>query len=49
MSGDKYLDICRNSPQISQVKYNGFDDTYEIWTTDNYHWKFRLTRKGENL
>lgn len=49
LSGDKYLDICRNSPQISQIKYNGFDDSYEIWTKDNYYWKFRLTRKGENL
>lgn len=47
LSGDEYLDICENSPQISHVKYSGFDDTYEIWTTDDYYWKFRLTTKGE--
>lgn len=49
LTGEEYIDICKNSPQISQIKYNGFDDTYEIWTTDNYYWKFSLTRKGEKL
>lgn len=49
LTGEEYIDICKNSSQISHVKYSGFDDTYEIWTTDNYYWKFRLTTKGENL
>ena len=49
LTGEEYIDICKNSSQISQIKYNGFDDNYEIWTTDNYYWKFRLTTKGENL
>ena len=48
LTGEEYIYICKNSPQISQIKYNGFDDSYEIWTKD-YYWKFRLTRKGENL
>ena len=49
LTGEEYIDICKNSSQISHVKYSGFDDTYEISTTDNYYWKFRLTTKGENL
>lgn len=48
LTGEEYIDVCKNSPQISQIKYNGFDDSYEIWTTDNYYWKFSLTRKGEH-
>ncbi|WP_286077920.1 hypothetical protein [Thomasclavelia cocleata] len=29
-----YLDICRNSPQITRVKYNDFDKFFQIWTND---------------
>ena len=49
LTGEEYIDICKNSPQISRIKYNGFGDSYEMWTTDNYYWKFSLTRKGDNL
>ena len=49
ISAFEYLDICQGSVQITEIKYNGFDESYEIKTTDNYYWKFKLTRKGENL
>ena len=49
LTGEEYIDICKNSPHISRIKYNDFGDSYEMWTTDNYYWKFSLTRKGDNL
>lgn len=40
-----YLHICNTSPQISQVKYEPFDNKYDIWTNDNYYWKINVYRK----
>lgn len=42
-----YLHICQSSPQISRVKYEPFDDNFNIWTDDNYHWTFRVRLRGE--
>lgn len=39
-----YIQICNNS-QIEKIKYNLFDDCYEIWSNDNYYWKIYI--KGE--
>lgn len=30
----------RLNPQISRIKYNDYSKEYEIWTTDNYYFKF---------
>lgn len=35
-----YLQICKSSPQISQIRYDSFENIFEIWTDDNYYWKF---------
>lgn len=40
-----YINICNTSPQISRVKYDPYDNKYEIWTNDNYYWKFTVYRK----
>ena len=37
-----YIDICNTSPQISRVKYEPFEDNFNIWTNDNYHWIFKV-------
>lgn len=42
-----YLHICQSSPQISRVKYEPFDDNFNIWTDDNYHWTFKVNLRGE--
>lgn len=43
---NKILNI-KNSPQINHVKYNTYDDNFEMWTSDNYYFKFKVKRKGK--
>ena len=40
-----YLEILE-SPQISGIKYNSFENSFEVWDENN-HWKFTVYRKGE--
>lgn len=42
LTSKEYLEICASSPQISQIKYYSFGDYFEIWTKDNYYWKFTV-------
>ena len=35
-----YLKICKESPQISEVKYEPFENKFSIKTKDSYFWKF---------
>lgn len=49
IDSETYLDICNTSPQISQVKYDTYDNKYEIWTNDNYYWKINVYRKENEL
>lgn len=28
--------------QISRLKYSPFEDCFEMWTYDNYYWKFKV-------
>ena len=37
-----YIKICSTSPQISQIKYDSFSNDFQIWTYDNYYWKFTV-------
>ena len=43
-----YFAICDNSPQITRVSYNPYDDNMNITTNDNYEFKFKIKRKGNN-
>ena len=36
IDSETYMGICNTSPQISRVKYDPYDNKYEIWTRDNY-------------
>lgn len=47
IDSETYINICNTSPQISRVKYEPFDDIFNIWTDDNYHWTFRVRLRGE--
>ena len=49
IDSETYIDICNTSPQISRVKYNPYDNKYEIWTSDNYSWKINVYRKENEL
>ena len=46
INSDDYLEIC-NSSQISRVKYEPYGNYFEIWTRDNYYWKFNVYRKED--
>lgn len=35
-----------SSPQITRIKYNSYDDCFEIWTNTN-HWLFSVYKKKE--
>lgn len=49
IDSETYIDMCSTSTQISRVKYDPYDNKYEIWTNDNYYWKFNVYRKGNEL
>ena len=49
IKSDIYLNICNTSPQISRVKYDPYDNKYEILTDDNYYWKISVYRKENRL
>lgn len=34
----------KENPQIKSIKYNSYDDTYEMSTNDDYYFKFRMMR-----
>jgi hypothetical protein len=37
-----YLNVCQNSPQLSHIKYNAYDDFFEMWDDQGLYWKFRV-------
>ena len=49
IDSETYMDICNTSQQISRVKYDPYDNKYEIWTNDNYYWKINVYRKEQKL
>lgn len=40
IDSETYINICNTSPQISRVKYESYGNFFEMWTDDNYYWKF---------
>lgn len=40
-----YQEIVDSSPQISRVKYNPMTGRFELWTSDNYYFNFRVVPK----
>lgn len=41
---DIYNKICDESPQIKHIKYDAFNNNFEIWTNDEYYWRFSIHR-----
>lgn len=42
LSSQDYLFMCDSSPQIKQIKYTPFENYFEIWTSDDYYWRFKV-------
>lgn len=45
IDSDTYLRICNSSSQITHVKYDPYDNSFHLWTNDNYYWKINVYRK----
>ena len=46
LSRSDYLKISPvTSPQIARISYDPFKDSFEIWTYDDHHWKFRVKKE----
>lgn len=41
ISHKEYLHICNTCPQIAHIKYDTFNDIYEMWSDCNY-FKFKV-------
>lgn len=41
----EYFDMCDNSPQITRVTYNPYDDKIKVLTSDSYEFNFKIKRK----
>ena len=38
---EEYIKIC-DSPQIIRISYSAYGDYYEIHTSDDAYWKFKV-------
>ena len=41
LTNKEYIYLCTNCPQINHIKYNAFENNFEIWTDCNY-FKFQV-------
>lgn len=45
LSVKEYFAICDNSPQITRVSYNPYDNDFTIETSDRYKFKFKVKKE----
>ena len=45
VDSELYCKITSSSPQINHIKYDPYNNEYEIWTNDDYYWKITVYRK----
>lgn len=43
----EYSKIIDTSPQINFIKYDPYDDTFNVGTDDRYNFKFKLKKLGK--
>lgn len=44
ITSDVYQKITAESPQISRIKYNPVTGRFEMWTSDNYYFDFKVRK-----
>lgn len=49
IDSETYSNICSSSPQINHVKFNPYLNEFEMWSSDNYYWKFTMYRKENEI
>ena len=47
LDSDEYARISdiKENPQITHIKYEPYDNTFQMDTKDNYHFKFKVYKK----
>ncbi len=50
--GDEYLHMISTSPQIKEIKYNAYNDTFESWTREDdnsvNYFKYKVRKRNNN-
>ena len=46
LTNKEYIYVCRTCPQINQIKYNSYENNFEVWTDYNY-FKFQVYYKED--
>lgn len=49
ISVEDYIKILSTSPQIREVKYNVFEDNFNIYTEDNYNINFKVKKRERRI
>ena len=47
IDSELYIDICKSSPQLSHIKYNSYDNCFEVWDDANNYWRFQVYLKKQ--
>lgn len=42
----EYLRICNTSPQLNHIKYDPYEDIFELWSIDGDYFRFKVYYKG---
>lgn len=45
LNNEEYLSMVKTSPQINHIRYNDYSKFFEMWTKDNYSFKFKVYYK----
>lgn len=48
ISNEEYLKMLGTSPQIREVEYKPYEDTFYMWTDDHYNTKFKVYKKEKD-
>lgn len=48
LSNKEYFEMFQTSPQIRGIEYKPFDDTFHMWTNDNYDFNFKVYKLNED-
>lgn len=50
---DEYFEIINTSPQITCIKYNPYDNSFETWTKEKdnsiHYFKYNVRKRTKNL
>lgn len=45
IDSETYLRICSSSPQLNHIKYNAYEQCYEMWSKEGNYFRFTVYYK----